>query len=208
MKPFFGPEEAAAAVASGVVGVGRPGSTASPSSRLRSPPRSAPGHGIAAVVVHGRSASRARRRRYRPGDEVDRAVALVHRHRPRCATSAGVPGLRGCRDLDRQPHARDDPSRDDHRHPRRHPGRTRAACRPMSRPCRRCAIRAGSPWSRTPPARSAAGIGTEPIGAHSDLVVFSFHPRKVITTGEGGMIMTGRDDWAQRLRRLREHGMS
>jgi len=53
-----------------------------------------------------------------------------------------------------------------------------------------------------------AGIGTEPIGAHSDLVVFSFHPRKVITTGEGGMIMTGRDDWAQRLRRLREHGMS
>jgi dTDP-4-amino-4,6-dideoxygalactose transaminase len=53
-----------------------------------------------------------------------------------------------------------------------------------------------------------AGIGTEPIGAHSDLVVFSFHPRKVITTGEGGMITTGRDDWAQRLRRLREHGMS
>ncbi len=46
------------------------------------------------------------------------------------------------------------------------------------------------------------------IGAHTDLVVFSFHPRKVITTGEGGMIMTGRDDWAARLRRLREHGMS
>lgn len=53
-----------------------------------------------------------------------------------------------------------------------------------------------------------ATIGAAPIGAHSDLVVFSFHPRKVITTGEGGMIMTGRDDWAARLRRLREHGMS
>ncbi len=47
-----------------------------------------------------------------------------------------------------------------------------------------------------------------PIGAHSDLVTFSFHPRKTITTGEGGMIMTSRPDWATRLRRLREHGMS
>ena len=47
-----------------------------------------------------------------------------------------------------------------------------------------------------------------PIGSHSSLVVFSFHPRKVITTGEGGMVMTSRADWAERLRRLREHGMS
>jgi len=53
-----------------------------------------------------------------------------------------------------------------------------------------------------------ATIDSVPIGSHSDMVVFSFHPRKVITTGEGGMIMTGRDDWAKRLRRLREHGMS
>ncbi len=53
-----------------------------------------------------------------------------------------------------------------------------------------------------------ATIDGAQIGAHTDLVVFSFHPRKVITTGEGGMIMTGRDDWAARLRRLREHGMS
>lgn len=50
--------------------------------------------------------------------------------------------------------------------------------------------------------------GGDPIGAHSDLVAFSFHPRKVITTGEGGMLMTMRADWAERLRRLREHGMS
>jgi dTDP-4-amino-4,6-dideoxygalactose transaminase len=48
----------------------------------------------------------------------------------------------------------------------------------------------------------------QPIGAHSDLVAFSFHPRKMITTGEGGMIMTSRPDWAARLRRLREHGAS
>lgn len=47
-----------------------------------------------------------------------------------------------------------------------------------------------------------------PIGSHSDLVIFSFHPRKVITTGEGGMVMTGRPEWADRLRLLRDHGAS
>jgi dTDP-4-amino-4,6-dideoxygalactose transaminase len=46
------------------------------------------------------------------------------------------------------------------------------------------------------------------IGAHSDLVAFSFHPRKIITTGEGGMLTTSRPEWSDRLRRLREHGMS
>jgi dTDP-4-amino-4,6-dideoxygalactose transaminase len=45
-----------------------------------------------------------------------------------------------------------------------------------------------------------------PIGGHSDLVVFSFHPRKLITTGEGGMVLTSRPEWAERLRRLRDHG--
>ena len=41
-----------------------------------------------------------------------------------------------------------------------------------------------------------------------DLVCFSFHPRKVITTGDGGMITTSRQDYADRLRLLRQHGMS
>lgn len=48
----------------------------------------------------------------------------------------------------------------------------------------------------------------QPIGSHSDLVCFSFHPRKVISTGDGGMITTNREDYAQRLRLLRQHGMS
>ncbi|MSP60295.1 MAG: DegT/DnrJ/EryC1/StrS aminotransferase family protein [Myxococcales bacterium] len=39
-------------------------------------------------------------------------------------------------------------------------------------------------------------------------VCFSFHPRKVLTTGEGGMITTDDGDVAARLRRLRHHGMS
>lgn len=59
---------------------------------------------------------------------------------------------------------------------------------------------------------AACAIGSTyrdaPIGSHSDLVAFSFHPRKVITTGEGGMLLTSRSEWAARARRLREHGMS
>jgi dTDP-4-amino-4,6-dideoxygalactose transaminase len=46
------------------------------------------------------------------------------------------------------------------------------------------------------------------IGSHSDLVCFSFHPRKVITTGDGGMITTNRKDYYDRLKKLRQHGMS
>lgn len=47
-----------------------------------------------------------------------------------------------------------------------------------------------------------------PIGSHSELVCFSFHPRKVVTTGDGGMVTTNSDEHATRLRRLRQHGMS
>lgn len=46
------------------------------------------------------------------------------------------------------------------------------------------------------------------IGSHSSLVCFSFHPRKVISTGDGGMITTDNPEWAARLKRLRQHGMS
>ena len=48
----------------------------------------------------------------------------------------------------------------------------------------------------------------KPIGGHSELVCFSFHPRKVISTGEGGMIATSDGELAKRLRLLRQHGMS
>ena len=46
------------------------------------------------------------------------------------------------------------------------------------------------------------------IGSHSDLVCFSLHPRKVITTGDGGFITTNREDYYERLKLLRQHGMS
>jgi dTDP-4-amino-4,6-dideoxygalactose transaminase len=46
------------------------------------------------------------------------------------------------------------------------------------------------------------------LGAHSDLVTFSFDPLQLVTTGEGGMITTSSEEWADRLRGLREHGVS
>jgi dTDP-4-amino-4,6-dideoxygalactose transaminase len=47
-----------------------------------------------------------------------------------------------------------------------------------------------------------------PVGAGATVAAWSFHPRKVITTGEGGMLTTDQEGWAARARRLREHGMS
>jgi dTDP-4-amino-4,6-dideoxygalactose transaminase len=59
-------------------------------------------------------------------------------------------------------------------------------------------------------AACAAGstVRGRPASAGALLAAWSFHPRKVITTGEGGMVTTDNPDWAARLRRLREHGMN
>jgi dTDP-4-amino-4,6-dideoxygalactose transaminase len=57
---------------------------------------------------------------------------------------------------------------------------------------------------------AACAIGTSyagrPIGYHGNMLCFSFHPRKIITTGEGGMVTTDDDDLAQKLHSLRNHG--
>lgn len=45
-------------------------------------------------------------------------------------------------------------------------------------------------------------------GRYSDAVVFSFHPVKIVTTGEGGMVVTNGDGLAERVRLLRTHGMT
>ena len=59
-------------------------------------------------------------------------------------------------------------------------------------------------------AACAAGsvLHGRPVGAGALLAAWSFHPRKLITTGEGGMLTTDDPELAARLRRLREHGMS
>lgn len=50
----------------------------------------------------------------------------------------------------------------------------------------------------------------EPVGScrHSDVTVFSFHPVKIITTGEGGMALTQAPELAEKMRLLRSHGVT
>jgi UDP-4-amino-4,6-dideoxy-N-acetyl-beta-L-altrosamine transaminase len=49
-----------------------------------------------------------------------------------------------------------------------------------------------------------------PIGScrYSDISVFSFHPVKIITTGEGGMALTNHEELTRRMVRLRSHGIT
>ena len=54
----------------------------------------------------------------------------------------------------------------------------------------------GSTWRR------------QPVGTLADLTVMSFHPAKIITTGEGGAVLTDDDELAARLRRFRNHGIA
>jgi len=59
---------------------------------------------------------------------------------------------------------------------------------------------------------AACGIGAEykgfKVGNLADISVFSFHPRKFITTGEGGMITTNNDEWAAWMESYKHFGMS
>jgi perosamine synthetase len=64
---------------------------------------------------------------------------------------------------------------------------------------------------------AACGLGAEiRIGGrwerigkpHGDIACFSFHPRKLITTGEGGLLTTRHAEWDRRFRLLRQHCMS
>ena len=60
---------------------------------------------------------------------------------------------------------------------------------------------------------AACAIGSEYKGQrigrpHTLMACFSFHPRKILTTGEGGMITTADELLANRLRKLRQHAMS
>jgi dTDP-4-amino-4,6-dideoxygalactose transaminase len=60
---------------------------------------------------------------------------------------------------------------------------------------------------------AACAIGSEYKGRsigwpHASMACFSFHPRKILTTGEGGMITTADEKLAARLRKLRQHAMT
>ena len=52
-----------------------------------------------------------------------------------------------------------------------------------------------------------ASLNGRSVGTLADLSVLSLHPAKILTTGEGGVVLTDRDDYADRLRRFRNHGI-
>lgn len=58
---------------------------------------------------------------------------------------------------------------------------------------------------------AACAIGAEfnnnKVGSFGDLGSFSFHPRKAITSGEGGVLVTNNDELSQKLKVLRSHGI-
>jgi perosamine synthetase len=99
-------------------------------------------------------------------------------------------------------------------------GRTRAilCVHQLGMPCDIAAIvRAARHYGLWVVEDAACAIGSEvQIGdhwerigkPHGDVACFSFHPRKVITTGDGGMITTSRPEWDARFRLWRQHGMS
>jgi perosamine synthetase len=53
-----------------------------------------------------------------------------------------------------------------------------------------------------------ASLGGKPVGSLADITTLSFHPVKQITTGEGGACLTDDDVLADRVRKLRNHGMT
>ncbi len=55
---------------------------------------------------------------------------------------------------------------------------------------------------------SGASINGKSAGSMGEIGCFSFHPRKSVTTGEGGMVTTNDDELAERLNMLRNHGAS
>ena len=59
---------------------------------------------------------------------------------------------------------------------------------------------------------AACAVGSEykriKTGNMADISVFSFHPRKFITTGEGGMVTTNNKDWADWMNSYKHFGMN
>lgn len=80
-------------------------------------------------------------------------------------------------------------------------------------PCRSKEIGAIANRRRIPVIEDAAHsltarIGEIPVGTQADITCFSFYATKGVTAGEGGMAVTARQDWADRIRRLCLHGLS
>ena len=80
-------------------------------------------------------------------------------------------------------------------------------------PCRSAEILAVAKRHAIPVIEDAAHsltarIGDVPVGRQADVTCFSFYATKGVTAGEGGMVVTARAEWADRVRRLSLHGLS
>jgi dTDP-4-amino-4,6-dideoxygalactose transaminase len=80
-------------------------------------------------------------------------------------------------------------------------------------PCRAAEIEAIARHHKIPVIEDAAhSLGARiwgvPVGAQADITCFSFYATKGVTAGEGGMVVTPRAEWADRVRRLSLHGLS
>ena len=69
-------------------------------------------------------------------------------------------------------------------------------------------ISGGIPLIEDGACAAGAGLNGNPAGSLGDIGCFSFHPRKSVTTGEGGMLTTNNDELAEKLNMLRNHGAS
>src|SRR5438132_11605325 len=55
---------------------------------------------------------------------------------------------------------------------------------------------------------TALHLALKAVGPHADIACFSFHPRKLVSTGDGGMLTTARPDLDAKFRSWRQHSMS
>ena len=80
-------------------------------------------------------------------------------------------------------------------------------------PCRSAEVEAIARHHKIPVIEDAAHsltarIWDVPVGTQADITCFSFYATKGVTAGEGGMVVTPRAEWADRIRRLSLHGLS
>ena len=70
--------------------------------------------------------------------------------------------------------------------------------------CRHAGVRIVEDAAHALPTR----LGGRPVGTFGDVTVFSFYANKTMTTGEGGMVTTQSDQYAERIRLMRLHGIN
>ena len=157
--------------------------------------------------LHDRAPARAVRGRAWARATRSSSLAVVHRHGQRGLAVRRDAGLRRHRPAHLQPRPGRGRAGDHAAHARRSCPSTRSACPPT---WTRSSSSAGATASQIVE-DAACAIGAtykgRPIGSLGPMACFSLHPRKVITTGEGGMITVQDPELAARLRFLRQHAM-